>query len=582
MTTGAPLRDGAPRPEYAPGKLLMEKIDTKVAELNQTKATTSGTITARTFQRWIERYNKYGKAGLIDGRTTRKRKTFAQVDDRLLNAITKTLKDERNASTGTGTRFAERVQKKLDELYPGNDVKMPTDRTILNHAKVLGKGKYTFENATLRRTAVIGEKAGVQKSRPALKPGSEVQVDSSPWDGWVIGLDGKRVRVVVDLMYDKCTGSIIGIGVVPKASRGIDHALMLARCFAPHDCRPIPNFAGPQLEDMPWVKHLTAEQAAEAEKRRPFIVPDRIVIDNGSDYVSDVFRAACAFFGVDLTFSSPGTPTDKAGVERAFHSIKTLLVQYIPGFTGAAVNQRGKGIENDPGLLDIFTLQSLLEWWVTIVWQNRIHEGLRDPYDPSIELSPNAAYQAMFDLVDGFVPVPVTPEAYIEFLPFSTRKISRQGIEINRRRYDSLKLGPFRELPGPKGRGTEDWEVRYDPYNPAAVWVADPDDGTWIQCDWMNNDALIRPFTKATRDTATMLQNTMIGLTDTEARDLAIKLHASMPTAKALAEAEAERNEMNLRLREQKGVNIPVSKTHSAAKVTDDGEDDFVDISTFA
>ena len=53
-------------------------------------------------------------------------------------------------------------------------------------------------------------------------------------------------------------------------------------------------------------------------------------------------------------------------------------------------------------------LQALLDEWIVAVWQNRPHEGLRDPLSPDKALTPNERYAALV-AVAGYVPVPLGP-----------------------------------------------------------------------------------------------------------------------------------------------------------------------------
>src|SRR5690606_14693567 len=125
---------------------------------------------------------------------------------------------------------------------------------------------------------------------------------------------------------------ILATRVVLKASKGVDHALLLAKCLVPRPLRPGgEHFMQYELPQMPWAKLLDPEDAGRFDTAQPFIVPQRIITDNGADYVSNVFRSACAQLEIDLTESSTYPPTDKAIIERTFGSIKPMFAQHLPG-----------------------------------------------------------------------------------------------------------------------------------------------------------------------------------------------------------------------------------------------------------
>ena len=96
------------------------------------------------------------------------------------------------------------------------------------------------------------------------------------------------------------------------------------------------------------------------------------------------------------------------------------------------------------------------------VWQNRPHDGLRDPLAPGRALTPNERYAALIGLA-GYVPVPLSPEDYIELLPASWRVINSYGVKIGLRTYDSGELNPYRRQHSGIDAHNGRWEVRYDP-----------------------------------------------------------------------------------------------------------------------
>ena len=86
----------------------------------------------------------------------------------------------------------------------------------------------------------------------------------------------------------------------------------------------------------------------------------------------------------------------------------------------------------------------MLDQWIIACWQNRPHDGLRDPLAPGRALTPNERYAALISLA-GYVPVPLSPEDYIELLPAGWRVINSYGVKIGLRTYDSGELNPYRQ-----------------------------------------------------------------------------------------------------------------------------------------
>jgi putative transposase len=162
--------------------------------------------------------------------------------------------------------------------------------------------------------------------------------------------------------------------------------------------------------------------------------------------------------------------------------VSTLFAQYVAGYAGRSVEHRGKDAEAG-AVWSMAELQALLDEWIVAVWQNRPHAGLRDPLSPGRALTPNERYAALIDAA-GYVPVPLSPEDYIELLPAAWRVINSYGVKIGLRTYDSGELNPYRrQYSGIEARGGR-WEVRYDPYDISRVWIRNHHHGGWLIATW--------------------------------------------------------------------------------------------------
>ena len=116
-------------------------------------------------------------------------------------------------------------------------------------------------------------------------------------------------------------------------------------------------------------------------------------------------------------------------------------------------------------------------------WQNRPHDGLRDPLTPGRALTPNERYATLV-AVAGYVPVPLGPDDYIELLPVTWRVINSYGVKVGLRTYDSSELNPYRrQNSGIKARNGR-WEIRSDPYDISRIWIRNHHHGGWLSATW--------------------------------------------------------------------------------------------------
>ena len=164
----------------------------------------------------------------------------------------------------------------------------------------------------------------------------------------------------------------------------------------------------------------------------------------------------------------------------------------MAGYVGSSVERRGKNA-GEAAAWSIAELQALLDEGIVAVWQNRPHDGLRDPLAPGRALTPNERYAALID-VAGYVPVPLSPEDYIELLPASWRVINSYGVKIGLRTYDSGELNPYRRQHSGIDAQNGRWEVRYDPYDISRIWIRNHHHGGWLTSTWKHLRTAPAPF----------------------------------------------------------------------------------------
>jgi len=209
-------------------------------------------------------------------------------------------------------------------------------------------------------------------------------------------------------------------------------------------------------------------------------------------YLSQTFRNACRAMGINFQPTHKGSPWEKGTVETSFNAVDTLFAQYVAGYLGNSVENRGRDA-GQAAAWSLLELQELLDEWLVTVWANRPHDGLRDPLTPGRALTPNEKYAALLETA-GYAPVPLTQNDYIELLQVEWRAISSYGIKIKHRKYDCKALGPYRRqhsgITARKGL----WEIHRDPCDPSHIWVRNHHDGGWIQAAWTHLSTGPVPF----------------------------------------------------------------------------------------
>jgi putative transposase len=190
------------------------------------------------------------------------------------------------------------------------------------------------------------------------------------------------------------------------------------------------------------------------------------------------------------------TMRGKPHVERTLESVASLFAQFVSGYLGRSVEYRGSHVERE-ALWSMTELQELLDEWIVAGWQNRQHDGLRDPSAPGRKFTPNEKYAALVEIA-GYVPVALSADDYIELLPATFRAINSYGIKISHRIYDSGDLAPFRGQRSGVTAQKNLWEVHRDPYDVSRIWVRDhwheDKNRRWITVFWKQLTAAPVPF----------------------------------------------------------------------------------------
>ena len=488
----------APRPEYDPTVAsLRQREQAKHAEL----IAGGEDVSLRTLQRMRSAYERDGLMGLVDGRYAPRRPVQGRVDPRVLEALKDVLARNIDQSSGTSTRLERQVRAGLDRAHGPGVVPMPSNRTLRRLLKRLAEGRHATGSARTRRTLAQ------QPDRPfgavhPLRPGQWVEIDSTPLDVAVVLADGVVGRVELTAMVDVATRTIAA-AVLRPTTKAVDAALLLARAMTPEPMRPgWPQAISMAYSVLPFQAMRSIDERLEHAAARPVIVPETVVYDHAKVFLSTAFRGACRTLGINPQPAHPDTPTDKPHVERTLASVGTLFAQHVAGYLGSSVERRGKNADQN-AVFSLVELQNLLDEWIVTCWQNRAHEGLRDPLSPGRVLTPNEKYAALLQ-VAGYVPVPLSQDDFVELLPVKIRKINSYGVKIDHRVYDAEELNPLRGQPSGVTAFNNRWEIHYDPYDITRVWLRNhhASDRAWITLWWRHLGLPPVPFSQDMWDAA--------------------------------------------------------------------------------
>nr|WP_175802405.1 DDE-type integrase/transposase/recombinase [Burkholderia anthina] len=203
-------------------------------------------------------------------------------------------------------------------------------------------------------------------------------------------------------------------------------------------------------------------------------LPEFIVVDNGSDFLSTAFESFLRAMGTHLRFRPAGQPRHGAVLERMFGRLNTEYIHNLAGNTKATKNVRMVTGSHLPQKLAEWTLGALyagIQHWACEFYDQNIH--------PALDESPREAF------VRGMRENGKRPQTHIQFnrdfliatCPpvdrTGTRQIHRQrGVKVDQRFYWSAAFDSA-QLDG------ESALVRYDPWDASSVYVRVKD--AWVR-----------------------------------------------------------------------------------------------------
>jgi putative transposase len=483
--------EARPRPEFDPATSTLEQREQ--AKAKELSALGRQGVGAWTIRRKRQRYQAQGLAGLVDWRTDRKRPIQGRIDPRVLEALRQAIEEATERSTRTAGYFYWRVQQLLTAQHGAGTVPMPSRATFYRLFDRLSQGRHTTGSARTRRS-LANRPDGPYGELVACRPGELVEIDSTPLDVLVLLDKGVPGRVELTGTVDLATRSIPA-AVLRPTTKSVDAALLLARTATPEPMRP--GWAEAlRMSDsvLPHRRLLALDQRLEHAAARPLIMPETIVCDHGKAFLSQNFRSACHKLGINVQPTHPRTPTENPHIERTLQSVATLFAQFVAGYVGRSAEFRGRKADGER-LWSLLELQELLDAWIVVHWQNRAHDGLRDPVAPGRAFTPKEKYAALVEAA-GYVPVALSAVDYVELLPLPARwqAINTYGVKLNYRTYDSVDLNPFRRQPSGVRAKKNRWQVHHDPYDVSRIWVRNHWDGGWIMCYWKHLHRVPVPF----------------------------------------------------------------------------------------
>jgi hypothetical protein len=476
---------GEPRPEYDPERTtLTQRRQAKVAELralNRQDAKHLGLerISERTLRRMAAELAEQGMAGLSDGRWAPRLRGHASIGPQVAEAIYAVHAESLHRSK-ISMRTKERMICQYVREKFGPELVVPHYTTLLKVWK-----EWFGPQGARQRYARSAAAVGTGKSRVVIsRPGQVIALDTTPLPVKILDdVFAEPISVDLTLALDAYSHSLVAFRLTPGSDSSVDVAMLLRDVMLPLPMRP---GWGSEMEwPYPGVPAaVVAEFAGHPVAGRPFFAPETVTSDHGSVYKNHHMVQVARTLGVVVLPARVMRPTDKAACERAFGGIRSLLLEFLLGYSGVDVADRGADPEGD-AVWTLTEVEHLLATWIVQVWQNRLLAEYAPAWDPGGQHSPNTLFAATAAR-DGIALQIPEPELYYRLLPAHFVQIhGNRGVKVGGLWYDGQVLGPYRGSRSSRsGTHAGKWVVHRDPRDCREVFFDDPADHTWHSLRW--------------------------------------------------------------------------------------------------
>ncbi|MFE9803731.1 transposase [Streptomyces goshikiensis] len=485
--SGDPLRPGLgePKPEYDPAtSTLTSRRLAKVAELGamdrrEAKLLGLDRVSYRTLIRWDQKREEHGLVGCVDDRWLRESGGHPSITEEVREAIFAVRQETLHRSKVTMRTRERMIHQYVRETFRDREVEVPcynTLRTVWHEWFGPGGSRQRYV-----RSGALPEKNGHVLVH---RPGQVVALDTTVLPVMVReSVFGEPVKVHLTLAMDVHTHSLCAFRLTLVSDTSVDVAMLLRDVMLP---LPMRDDWG---EDLEWPypglpAAMVAEFAGHKVAGLPFFAPETVTTDHGSVYRNHHLVEVERVVGCNILPARVLRPTDKQTVERAFGSIRSLLFEQLPGYTGIDAADRGADPEGD-AVLTIDEMEHLIATWIVSVWQRRRLGEYAPSWDPGGDHSPNTLFAASFAQAGFAMDIP-SPELFYELLPAHYVGIdARRGVKIRDLWYDGPALADYRGQRSTRGgRHKGKWVIRRDPRDRRRVFFQDPLTHYWHPLEW--------------------------------------------------------------------------------------------------
>jgi putative transposase len=429
----------------------------------------SGELTApkfstRTLRRWLSAYENLGLAGLYDAAANRGNRDRRLCTEALtiLSRCAQgylTRQEPMKATIYDNVRVAFRDENERRRAEGRSDLVRPSKETV--RKAILALDPYQCDLARKGKEYARRKHAPVGMGIDVTRPLQRVEMDT-----WKVDLMTLMASSGLSLSDEERQS----LGLIGGKKRWhLTVAICAAtRCILAMRLSRTPTAAS-TVRTMDMIvqdKGIWSDAVGSLSSWHMFGLPELIVTDCGSEYVSFDARVAARDLGVALEHAPAGHPEMRARIERLFKTFAVNLLPRLTGRTFSNIIERGDYDSKARAALTADDLCAALIRWVVDIYHRQPHDGLDGE-------SPARCWERLTEQY-GVAASPDTDRRRIAFGTRMTRTLSKGGVSILGVRYQVEEYA--RKAVGKVGKPVN-LRWHHDDIGAIAVEL----DGEWIE-----------------------------------------------------------------------------------------------------
>lgn len=452
--------DKAQKKYFAIQPLISGNMDYQGGEGYERRAEECG-VASRTLRRWVNAYEQSGSiASLLDKKRgwIKKNTRLSKDVDNLIREVIHNFYLTPQRPTVQAT--LKMVHKRCHEL----GLEKPSIKAVkyridqISEAIVLKK-RGQKEKAKNKFTPKSGH------FPETLAPLDVVQIDHTPVDLILVDDQNKQpigrpwITIAIDIYSRMITGYYISLDAPSFTSVG----MCLVRSILPKD-------------------ELLRQNGIENVEWKAFGYPEKIHVDNGSDFRCEDLRKSCALHGINIEFRPVARPEYGGHVERMIGNIMKK-VHELPGTTFSNIKEKDSYDAEKHASL---TLADFEKWFLTYITKD-YHQSIHS----AIGKSPAKQWEIgiLGDAHNEGRGIPKLPvdemTLRLDFMPSFERTIQTSGVRIEGIHYYDPCLNHYVNSSDEKGNKKK-YIFRQDPRDISQIWFFDPNLKQYFRIPYAN------------------------------------------------------------------------------------------------